>query len=93
MRNEDPLHLHKGPDGEQDYYCVTKYEDLKHVSKTPDVFSSEKNSALLRDPDEDSLAGMQQIMINMDPPRHRQYRDIVNKAFTPRMMIDLQPAV
>ncbi len=93
LRKEDPLHLHKGPDGEQDYYCVTKYEDLKHVSKSPEVFSSEKSSALLRDPDENSLAGMQQIMINMDPPRHRQYRATVNKAFTPRMMIDLQPAV
>ena len=93
LRKEEPLYLHQGPDGEQDYYCVTKYEDLKHVSKTPEIFSSEKNGALLRDPDENSLAGMQQIMINMDPPRHRQYRATVNKAFTPRMMADLQPAV
>ena len=93
LRKEEPLYRHKGPDGEQDYYCVTKYEDLKHVSKTPEIFSSEKNGALLRDPDENSLAGMQQIMINMDPPRHRQYRATVNKAFTPRMMADLQPAV
>jgi cytochrome P450 len=32
-------------------------------------------------------------MLNMDPPRHRQYRNIVNKAFTPRMVKSLTGAV
>jgi cholest-4-en-3-one 26-monooxygenase len=32
-------------------------------------------------------------MLNMDPPKHRQYRAIVNKAFTPRMVNALLPAV
>ena len=36
---------------------------------------------------------MRAIMINMDPPRHRQFRQIVDKAFTPRMVNNLIPAV
>ncbi len=35
LRNEAPIHLHAGPPGEQDYYCVTKYDDLKSMSKDP----------------------------------------------------------
>jgi cholest-4-en-3-one 26-monooxygenase len=93
LRAEDPLHLHRGPDGDQDYYCVTRYDDLRHVSKNPQIFSSEKMGAILRDPDPSAMDGMRQIMLNMDPPRHRQYRAIVNKAFTPRMVDELVPAV
>ncbi len=29
-------------------------------------------------------------MLNMDPPRHRQYRGLVNKAFSARMVMNLQ---
>ena len=36
---------------------------------------------------------LRQIMLNMDPPRHRIYRAIINKAFTPRMVVDLEARV
>jgi cholest-4-en-3-one 26-monooxygenase len=56
-------------------------------------YSSEVKAALPRDPDEASLEGMKLIMLNMDPPRHRKYRELVNKAFTPRMVADLDAKV
>jgi cholest-4-en-3-one 26-monooxygenase len=90
LRNEAPVHLHEGAPGEQEFYCVTKYDDLKSISKDPMNWSSEEKSALLRDPDPASLEMMKKIMLNMDPPRHRQYRAIVNKAFTPRMVEELE---
>ena len=93
LREEAPLYRHAGAPGEEDYWCVTKYNDLKHLSKNPMDYSSEAKAALPRDPDAASLDGMRLIMLNMDPPRHRKYREIVNKAFTPRMVADLDNAV
>ena len=93
LRNESPVHLHEGPPGDQDYWCITKHEDLAFVSKNPQLFSSESQGALLRDSDDASLAQLRLIMLNMDPPKHRQYRALINKAFTPRMVKELEPSV
>ena len=56
-------------------------------------YSSEAQATLMRDPDPETLESMKLIMLNMDPPRHREYRAIVNKAFTPRMVDDLEHAI
>jgi cholest-4-en-3-one 26-monooxygenase len=93
LRREAPVHRHAGAPGEEDYWCITKHEDLKHISKSPQLFSSEAKSAIIRDPDPDSLPMLRLIMLNMDPPKHRQYRAIVNKAFTPRMVNGIEAAV
>jgi len=93
LRREAPVYRHDGPPGEEDYWCITKHEDLKLISKSPQLFSSEAKAAIPRDPDENSLPMLRLIMLNMDPPKHRQYRTIVNKAFTPRMVNGLERAV
>jgi cytochrome P450 len=93
LRNEAPIYLHDGVPGCSPYWCVTKHADLKHVSKNPQIFSSEEKTAIMRDPDPAGMEMMRLIMLNMDPPKHRQYRAIVNKAFTPRMVNGLEHAV
>lgn len=93
LRRQAPVFRHPGGASGQDYWCITKHADLTHVSKNPQIFSSEAQGALLRDPDPDTLAGIRAIMLNMDPPRHRKFRAIVNKAFTPRMVNGLQARV
>jgi cholest-4-en-3-one 26-monooxygenase len=93
LRREAPVHRHEAPPGEQDYWCITKHQDVKAISKNPQLFSSERMSAILRDPDPESLPMLRLIMLNMDPPKHRQYRAIVNKAFTPRMVQGLEASV
>ena len=55
LRKEAPIHRHAGPSGEEDYWCITKHEDLKMISKDPQLFSSERMSAIMRDPDPESL--------------------------------------
>lgn len=93
LRAEEPVYRHPGLPGQEDFWCITKHADLKTVSKHPELFSSEEKGTIIRDPDPQTLLQVRQIMINMDPPRHRQYRAIVNKAFTPRMMKGIVPAV
>jgi cholest-4-en-3-one 26-monooxygenase len=93
LRNEAPVYRHAGPGTDDDYWCITKHADLKQVSKNPLLYSSEEQSALPRDPDPATLPLLRQIMLNMDPPRHRIYREIINKAFTPRRVADMNRSV
>ena len=93
LRAEDPVHRHAGGPGQEDYWCITRHTDVKRVSRDPETFSSEAKGTVLRDPEPATLDQLRQIMLNMDPPRHRQYRAIVNKGFTPRMVKKLEPAI
>lgn len=92
LRNEAPVFWHEEKDG-PGFWAVTKYDDLKWVSKNPQLFSSQRQGTLMRDPPVEDLPYVQAIMLNMDPPQHRTYRALVSKAFTPRMVQDLQPSI
>jgi cholest-4-en-3-one 26-monooxygenase len=88
LRREAPVFWHTETNG-PGFWAITKYADLKEVSKNPALFSSERQGTLLRDPTPHDLVMVQSIMLNMDPPKHRRYRTLVNKAFTPRMVNNL----
>lgn len=88
LRREAPVFWHDEPDG-PGFWAITKYADLKEISKNPALFSSERRGALTRDPKPQDLPFVQAIMLNMDPPKHRRYRALVNKAFSQRMVTSL----
>src|SRR5215470_6885493 len=92
LRREAPVYWHEEPDG-PGFWAVTKYHDLKFVSKNPGAFSSARQGTLRQDPPPNDLPAIQSIMLNMDPPRHRQYRTLVSQAFTPRMIGNLHGRV
>jgi len=85
LRKEAPVFWHPESNG-SGFWTVTKHADLRDVSKNPMLFSSERQGAIMRDPLPQDLPFVQSIMLSMDPPRHRQYRGLVNKAFSPRMI-------
>jgi cytochrome P450 family 142 subfamily A polypeptide 1 len=64
---------------------VTRYADLKAVSKDPATFS---NAGGIR-PQQGPLP----MMIDMDDPAHLKRRMLVNRGFTPRRVRDSEPAV
>jgi cytochrome P450 len=41
LRHEDPVHWNPEPDDGPGFWAVTRYEDIRHVHRTVDVFSSE----------------------------------------------------
>jgi len=92
LRREAPVFWHPESNG-SGFWAVTKHADLKEVSKNPGMFSSQRQGTLMRDPAPHDLPFVQAIMLNMDPPQHRQYRALVNKAFSPRMISSLQGRV
>ena len=73
LRREAPVFWQEEPRS-SGYWAITKYEDLKSISRKPIEFSSERQGSLIRDPDPGALAFIQQVMLSMDPPKHRNYR-------------------
>jgi cholest-4-en-3-one 26-monooxygenase len=92
LRKEAPIFWHEKGEG-PGYWAVTCHSDLKAVSRNPGLFSSERMGTLLRETDPAALPLIRNIMLNMDPPRHRQHRALVNKAFTPRMVDAMRPRI
>lgn len=92
LRREAPVWLHPEPDG-PGFWCITRYEDLKAVSRNPRVFSSWLGGTTLQDMGEAELAAVRVILLNMDPPQHVKFRRIVQRAFTPRRVEAMRPQV
>ncbi|MEU1723627.1 cytochrome P450 [Nonomuraea sp. NPDC005692] len=81
LRANSPVHWH---DGEPGFWAVTRYEDVVHVSRHSDLFSSAKKLALFDEMPEDQIALQRLMMLNQDPPEHTRRRSLVNRGFTPR---------
>lgn len=79
LRAHDPVH-HDG-----NVWGITRYADVKDVSRRPEVFS---NAGGIR-PNQPALP----MMIDMDDPAHLQRRKLVNRGFTPRRVRDSEPVV
>jgi len=89
LRGTTPVAL-RHDEGSVPYWAVMGYDACVRVNREWEEFSSHEKTVFLSDADEALLAQQQQMMINMDPPSHTQYRRLVNKAFTPRMVRDLE---
>lgn len=64
---------------------ITKYADLKAISKDAETFSNAKGIRA----DADAIP----MMIDMDDPEHFRRRKLVNKGFTPRRVRDREAEV
>ena len=60
-----------------DLFC---YEDVQMVLQNFRLFSSKRN-------------GNVQTLLDLDPPTHRRYRNLVSQAFTPKMIQELEPRI
>jgi cholest-4-en-3-one 26-monooxygenase len=92
LRAEDPVHWHKEADG-TGFWALTRHDDVRQVSTSPGEFSSYVGGPLRLDPPEGGLDQVRMIIIGMDPPEHREFRSIVAKAFTPKMIARLDESL
>ncbi|MCH9728110.1 MAG: cytochrome P450 [Actinomycetia bacterium] len=92
LRSEDPVHWHPETDG-PGFWALTRHDDVRRVSTSPSEFSSYVGGPLRLDLDEDGLAQLRMVIIGMDPPEHRSFRNIVSKAFNPRMIARLDASL
>jgi cytochrome P450 len=74
------------------HWALTRFDDIHHASRHPDIFSSIPTSTSLNEvpPETAEFSGS---MINLDDPRHLRLRTIVNRAFTPKVVARIEGSV
>lgn len=70
------------PDDGTGFWSVTSYADVRTVTRDPETFTSTEGFSMDDMPRE--LREMMGSIIVMDDPKHRQYRGLVQVAFSPR---------
>lgn len=87
MRASQPVFY----DEQNHCWHVFRYEDVERVLTEYATFSSDPRILEWRGPTSD--APILSSIIRMDPPRHRQLRNLVTLAFTPRVVARLEPRI
>lgn len=78
LRKETPVRY----DESRGCWDVFRYDDVHFVLKNPKLFSSERGGK-----------SFQGSILTMDPPRHTKMRNLVNKAFTPKAIRNLEKRI
>jgi cytochrome P450 len=92
LRTRDPVSWRSERTG-RGFWAVTRYRDVVHVLRNPEMFSSARGGILLEDPPPQFLSRLRLSMANSDPPNHTALRRLVNKALNPRRIAKLEADV
>lgn len=92
LRQNAPVFFHPEPDG-RGFWAVTKHEDIRRISSDPETFSSAVGGTNIRDYPAEDLANIQMMIVNIDPPRHAEFRKLIRSRFTPKMVGRLQKTI
>src|SRR6058998_1008622 len=99
LRREAPISHHQPPDNlleveerdERGYWAVVRYDDIRHVSRNPELFCSGKGVVFGDAPPE--MLEASQSFLAMDAPRHTKLRKLVHSAFTPRQIARIEDGI
>jgi len=94
LRAEDPVHRF-APEGYRPFWAITKHADIVEISRQPERFRSSGRFILFPDPPGIDPATLDEnpplrMLVNQDPPEHRQYRKLVSAWFTPKAIARLE---
>jgi cytochrome P450 len=83
---EDPG-LPREVHGEAGFWAVTRAADIQYVSQNNETFSSAEGNISFRPQHPDLI--QPPTFLQMDPPQHTRYRQIMSAAFTPKSVARL----
>jgi cytochrome P450 len=82
------------------HWVVTRYHDIRHIFRTPTLFSAANANSPLRPPCPMAAKALEEggfksvpTLANVDPPTHTRVRKIANVAFTPKRVAEMEPFV
>jgi cytochrome P450 len=90
LRREDPVHWHELPDGGGCWYLL-RHADVAEASRTWQTFSAARGGIVIEDQAPEALERSRTQLLSMDPPEHREMRNLVLTAFTPRTIDAMEP--
>jgi cytochrome P450 len=82
LRDEAPAYH----DDELGFWALSRYDDVVRALHDPDTFCSRFGITL-------EAGNSLPMMLTTDPPDHTALRRLVSRAFTPRRIADLEPAI
>ena len=83
LRREDPVHWWDRTAGPP-FWCITKHADIVEISKQPERFQNGPRLVMSHEPE--NRPDFPPTLIDLDPPKHGVYRQLVSKRFTPRYL-------
>lgn len=81
MRENSPIRYNEA----RHSWDVFLYEDVHRILQDHDTFSSRRPNT--------GITTLMNTIINLDPPKHTQLRNLINKAFTPKAIADMAPRI
>jgi cytochrome P450 len=86
LRREDPVHR-CAPPGVEPFWAITKHADICEISRQPGLFSSATRPVIFLEGTgmaaPGSAASQVKVLVNLDPPEHRDYRHLASPWFKP----------
>jgi cytochrome P450 len=92
LRKQAPVAWHPYKDG-PGFLALTGYDEVQTVSRDSETWSSQINGIVFEPPTPEQQAAVELMMLTMDPPRHTEFRKLINKGFTPRQVARLNAHV
>lgn len=74
-------------------WSVFQYDDVRTVLSDHARFSSQFGQYEMPDANVSTQTRINSSLISSDPPRHTKLRSLINRAFTPRAVEELQPRI
>jgi cytochrome P450 len=80
-----------------DHWIVTRYHDIRHIFRTPALFSAANANSPLRPPCPMAAKALEEggfravpTLSNVDPPAHTRVRKLANIAFTSKRVAEME---
>jgi cholest-4-en-3-one 26-monooxygenase len=93
IRREDPVFYYKP----LDMWVMSKYEDIRYVGRTPEIFSNHDgiflNDFRYGDVTKTFFPANSENLGLLGPPRHKEIRKIVGAAFTPQILAEMREVI
>ena len=92
LRRESPVHRFEEFD--YPFWILSRRAEIVEASSRPECFSNHPRFQIVVDSDYASGDEREpETIIHMDPPRHRAYRDVLARRFTPRALASIEPRI
>jgi cholest-4-en-3-one 26-monooxygenase len=85
LRREDPVHWYDRTNGPP-FWAIMKHDDIVELSKQPQKFLNGPLLVIPHEPAPQDDPRFPPTLIQLDPPKHGLYRQLVSKRFTPRYL-------